>query len=93
MKTGITSLPESLWRFYTKYGVKNYKFLLVCWMMATLIMFATGIIWPNFQRWVVALFENPVPNGMSFIQYAMPTIILITVLNMSMTAGELIQEK
>lgn len=92
MKNEITSLPKSLWNFYTKYGIKNYKFLLICWMVMTLVMFTTGIIWPNFQRWVVALFENPVPDGMSFIRYAMPTIILITVLNMSMTAGELIQQ-
>ena len=88
----IIQLPKSLWRFYTQYGIKNYKFLLGCWMFFTLLMFGTGIIWPNFQRWVVALFENPVPEGMSFIQYAMPTIILITILNMSMTAGDLIQQ-
>ena len=91
-KNNVTSLPKSLWKFYAKYGIKNYRFLLSCWMIATLIMFATGIIWPNFQRWVVALFENPIPDGMSFIRYAMPTIILITVLNMSMTAGELIEQ-
>ena len=91
-KNEIISLPKSLWRFYAEHAIKNYKFLLICWMIATLIMFATGIVWPNFQRWIVALFENPVPEGMSFIAYAMPTIILITVLNMIMTAGELIQQ-
>lgn len=91
-KNNITALPKSLGKFYFDYAVKNYRFLLVCWMLATLVMFAGGIIWPNFNRWVVALFEKPVPAGMSFIQYAMPTIILITVLNMTMTVGELLQQ-
>ena len=91
-KNNITALPKSLWKFYFKYGIKNYKFLLICWMIAVLVMFSGGVIWPNFQRWVVALFENPVPDGMSFIQYAIPTIILITVLNMILTASELIKD-
>ncbi len=85
-------MPKSLWGFYARYGVKNYKVLIFWWMFFVLIAFAGGIIWPNFNRWVVALFENPVPEGMSFIRYAMPTIILITVLNMMMTASDLIQD-
>lgn len=88
----VTEMPKSLWGFYARYGVKNYKVLIFWWMFFVLIAFAGGIIWPNFNRWVVALFENPVPEGMSFIRYAMPTIILITVLNMMMTASDLIQD-
>ncbi len=91
-KNEIISLPKSLWRFYMNYALKNYKFLLICWMIAVLIMYSGGVIWPNFQRWVVALFEKPVPDGMSFIAYAMPTIILITILNMVMTASQLIRD-
>ncbi len=83
-------LPTSLWKFYLKYGIKDYKFLLICWMITLLLIFSGGVIWPNFQRWVVALFENPIPDGMTFIQYAMPTIILITMLNMLMTLSDLI---
>ncbi len=88
----VTYLPKSLWSFYWKYAIKNFKFLLLCWMIIVLLSFGGGIVWPNFQRWVVALFEHPVPDGMSFIQYAMPTIILLTVLNMSMTAISLIRD-
>ena len=91
-KNNITSLPKSLWRFYWEYGVKNYRLLLICWMLTVLIMYSGGIVWPNFQRWVVALFENPVPDGVSFIQYAMPTIILITALNMFMTLSGLLHD-
>ena len=86
----IVSLPKSLWKFYSQYGFKDYKFLIICWLIAILVVFASGVIWPNFQRWVVALFENPVPEGVSFISYAMPTIILITVLNMAMTTADLV---
>lgn len=87
-----TILPQSLYNFYWKYGVNNYRWLLFWWMIMVLAIFAGGVIWPNFNRWVVALFENPVPEGMSFIRYAMPTILLITFLNMFMTASNLIQQ-
>ena len=88
----ITELPKSLNRFYIQYGIKNYRFLMICWMIAVLVMFSGGVIWPNIQRWVVALFEQPIPEGMSLIRYAMPTVILITILNMTMTATELIRD-
>ena len=92
MKKEITSLPKSLWKFYTQYGIKNYRFLLICWMVAVLVMFSGGVIWPNFERWVVALFETPVPVGVTFVKYAIPTILLITILNMAMTASDLIRD-
>ena len=92
MKTGFTPLPKSLWQFYTKYGIKNYKFLLICWMISVFAVLAGGIIWPYIERWIVALFENPVPAGISFIKYALPTVILITVLNMFMTVSSLLEQ-
>ena len=92
MQTKTQTLPTSLWKFYLKYGIKNYRFLLVCWMIVVLVVMADGVLWPNFQRWIVALFENSVPDGMSFIQYAMPTIILITLLNMIVTGSMLIRD-
>ena len=90
--TDITSFPKTIWGFYWKYGIANYKFLLITWMFAVLVMYSSGIIWPNFQRWVVALFEHPVPDGMSFIKYALPTIIIITFLNTAITIGSLIKD-
>jgi ATP-binding cassette subfamily B protein len=59
-------------------------------MVAVLIMYSGGIIWPNFNRWVVALFESPLPEGVSFIHYALPTILLITILNLTLTSVDLI---
>ncbi|MFQ6696162.1 MAG: ABC transporter ATP-binding protein [Alphaproteobacteria bacterium] len=90
--TNITSLPKSLWRFYWEYGVKNYRLLLFGWMFMVLAMFSGGVIWPNFNRWVVALFESPVPADVTFVKYAIPTILLITFLNMFLTASELMRD-
>ncbi|MBR3511244.1 MAG: ABC transporter ATP-binding protein [Alphaproteobacteria bacterium] len=88
----VTQLPKSLYRFYLDYGVKNYRIKAFCWMIAVLVMFSGGVIWPNFQRWVVALFERPVPMGETFVEYAVPTILLITFLNMFMTVSELVRD-
>nr|MBQ0091507.1 ABC transporter ATP-binding protein [Candidatus Enterousia merdequi] len=88
----ITSLPKTLLSFYWKYGFVNQKSLLFLWMLVVLLSFAGGIVWPNFNRWIVALFENPVPEGVSFIRYAMPTILVITFLNLSMTVSSLIRD-
>ncbi len=87
----ITSLPKSLWRFYWEYGFNNYKSLLLLWMLAFLfVSLGDGVFFPNFQRWVVAIFETPIPEGVSLLQHAMPTIILITVINVILTIGLLI---
>lgn len=88
----MTVLPKSLWKFYTQYGIKNYGSLLVWWMIATFASLAGGIIWPNIERWIVALFEKPMPDGASFLRYALPTIIFITLLNMFMTVSALIEQ-
>ena len=88
----ITQLPKTVWGFYWRYSIRNFRFLLMCWMIVVLFSYAGGIIWPNFQRWVVAIFEN-LPEGVSVVEYAMPTIILVTILNMFMTCSGLLREK
>ncbi|MBR5354964.1 MAG: ABC transporter ATP-binding protein, partial [Alphaproteobacteria bacterium] len=87
----VTQLPKTLWGFYRQYSIQNYKLLLVCWMVMVLFAYAGGIIWPNFQRWVVSMFET-MPADVSVVKYAMPTIILITLLNMFMTGTGLLRE-
>ncbi len=90
-KNNITSLPKSLLSFYYHYGFNGYKLFLCGWMVAFLcVALGNGVIYPNFQRWVVALFENPIPQGVSLVEYALPTIILITIINMSITISNLI---
>ena len=73
-------LPKSLWKFYFKYAVPGSTVALIGWAISFFIVSMDGVLFPNFQRWFVALFENTVPAGLTFIQYAMPTIILIGVL-------------
>mgnify|MGYP006329122821 FL=1 len=91
-KNSITSLPKSLWRFYLDYGFNGLKSLILLWMIAFFfVTIGDGVVFPNFQRWVVALFEQPIPAGVNLIQYALPTIIFITVINITLTISQLIQ--
>ena len=70
-------LPKSLWMFYFKYSVRGSMLALIGWAVAFFVVSMDGVLFPNFQRWFVALFENPVPAGQTFMQYALPTIFLI----------------
>jgi len=87
-----TALPKTLWGFYYNYGFNNQRSILFLWMLVVLLSFSGGIVWPNFQRWVVALCENPIPDGVNFVVYALPTILVITFLNMMMTVSALIRD-
>ena len=90
--SNITHLPKSLWRFYSEYVFGDYKPVLILWMVAFLfVTLGDGVMFPNFQRWVVAVFETPIPEGLSLIQHAMPTIILITIINIVLTTSGIIQ--
>ena len=86
----ITSLPKSVLKFYLKYAIKNYRFLIVCWMFALAVVSSNGAVWPYIERWTAALFEHPIAPGTNFVMYALPTIILIIGLNMFMTVNNLV---
>lgn len=75
-----TILPKSLWRFYCKYAVRGSVGALIAWAAFFFVVSMDGVLFPNFQRWFIALFENPVPDGVSFLQYALPTILMIVAL-------------
>ncbi len=72
-----TVLPKSLWRFYLRYSVRGSIGAIVAWAVFFFIVSMDGVLFPNFQRWFIALFENPVPSGVTFIEYAWPTIVMI----------------
>ena len=74
------ALPKSLWKFYFKYAVPGSWAALITWAIFYFVVSMDGVLFPNFQRWFIALFENPVPDGMTLMQHAMPTIVLIVVL-------------
>lgn len=75
-----TVLPRSIWKFYFKYAIPGSRGSLVAWAIFFFIVSMDGVLFPNFQRWFVALFENPVPDGVNFVQHALPTIIIIVAL-------------
>ena len=72
-----TVLPKSLWRFYFRYSVRGSIGAIIAWAVFFFIVSMDGVLFPNFQRWFIALFENPVPSGVTFIEYAWPTIVMI----------------
>ena len=84
------SLPKSVLKFYLKYAIKNYRFLIICWMFALAVVSSNGAVWPYIERWTAALFEQPIAPGTNFVMYALPTIILIIGLNMFMTVNNLV---
>lgn len=73
-------LPKSMWRFYMRYAIPGSLGAMIVWAIAFFIVSMDGVLFPNFQRWFIALFENPVPAGMTFMQHALPTIIMIVAL-------------
>lgn len=71
------ALPKSLWKFYFKYAVPGSWGALIAWAFFFFIVSMDGVLFPNFQRWFVALFENPVPAGMTFMENALTTVVMI----------------
>ncbi len=73
------ALPSSLWLFYKNYAFKGFWFISILFCIVNLICFADGIIWPYTQQMFIHLFEESVPEGMSLVRYALPTIVWIVV--------------
>ena len=75
-----TVLPKSLWKFYFKYAVPGSWGALIAWAIFFFIASMEGVLFPNFQRWFIALFEKPVSAGTTFMSHALWTIGLIVAL-------------
>ena len=86
-----TVLPKSLWKFYFKYAIRGSRAAIITWAIFYFIVSMDGVLFPNFQRWFIAMFENPVPAGVTFMAHALPTIILITSLLLVIDISALIQ--
>lgn len=80
-----TALPKSLWKFYFKYAARGYLWLLVVWALFAMVGAADRVLQPIMQGWVVGLFETGAPAGMNFLTFALPTIALITAINVGMS--------
>ena len=74
----MRSFPKTLLGFYFRHGFRPYAFMLTVWTVLYLLFkIADGIFFPLYQKWFVALFEQPAPAGMGVVEFALPTIGLI----------------
>lgn len=81
-----SELPKSLWKFYIKCAARGYWWLLGIWAIAGIVASSDRVLQPIMQGWVVSLFETSIPAGMNFLAYALPTILLITGINVGMSS-------
>lgn len=73
-------LPKSLFSFYFSNGIKPFKFVFMTWFALFFIRYiGYNILFPLFTKWFIELFEQPVPIGETFLQFAFPTIVVILV--------------
>lgn len=85
----ITEFPKTVWGFYVKHIMPAYWSGFLWWALLSLIVCFDDVLFPNFQRWVVKLLENPMPTGMTWYEYVGPTILLIVGLSMGVTLSNL----
>ncbi|MBP9999279.1 MAG: ABC transporter ATP-binding protein [Proteobacteria bacterium] len=70
-------LPKSLWKFYLKYGFRGNYWCIIAWAICWLVASFDNVLFPFYQKWLVAALESPIPDGVSWLSYILPTILLI----------------
>ena len=71
-------LPKSLWKFYFKYAMRGHWPLMIGYAVLFMCVMSDAVLFPNYQRWFIALFEQTPPAGVGFVEFALPTILFIT---------------
>lgn len=84
-------LPTSLWKFYFQYAFRGYGWIMFVWALLLFVVSCDNILFPLYQKWLVATLETPVPYGMTWLQHILPTIILIVVLDVGLMACSLLR--
>ena len=84
-------LPPSLWKFYFKYAFPGYWWTIIIWAFFTLAVLFDNVLFPFYQKWLVATLEIPIPEGMTWLQHILPTIILIVVLDLILMSCSLLR--
>lgn len=84
-------LPKTLWKFYVM-ALRPYWWMLALWAFFVLAISFDRILQPLIQKWVVNIFQGPVPAGYTFVQYATLIILLITGLNLAISACGLMRD-
>ncbi|MCQ2580795.1 MAG: ABC transporter ATP-binding protein/permease [Alphaproteobacteria bacterium] len=70
-------LPKSLWKFYLKYAFRGNYCVIIAWAICWLVASFENVLFPFYQKWLVAALESPIPDGVSWLSYILPTILLI----------------
>lgn len=70
-----TPLPKTLWGFYFRCAFRGYWLPLIGYVLFFACTMSQSIWYPIMQRNFIALFEQDVPSGITFVQYAMPTVL------------------
>ena len=78
----LNKMPKTVIGFYKQFIFKGLWWLLISvWAIQFLIGF-DSVLWPTYQRWIVAMLENA-PKDVNLIKWCLPTVLLITFLNLA----------
>ena len=80
-----TTLPKTLWGFYFKHAIHGNGWMILAGAILSFIVAFDRVLQPLIQSWTVAIFETPVPAGMTLMEHALPTVLMIIGLNLTMT--------
>ncbi|MCL2629666.1 MAG: ABC transporter ATP-binding protein/permease [Alphaproteobacteria bacterium] len=86
------TLPKTIWGFWFRYGFKFIPLTMLAWaVMLAAYEVANTVMWPLINKWFIAIFENGIPEGMSWTSYALPTIVFLGLLGLSIDLAYLIR--
>lgn len=83
-------MPKTVFGFYMRNVCRKMSLLLFAVILFKTIMGFDNILWPMYQRWIVAMLENA-PVGVSLLKWCAPTIILIFALDMGLNVFALLR--
>jgi ABC-type multidrug transport system fused ATPase/permease subunit len=86
MKTNQSniSMPKTLFGFYAKNILHKMPWVFIGIVIAKLVVGLDNILWPMYQRWIVAMLEDA-PSGVNLIKWCLPTILLVFSLDMGLS--------
>jgi ATP-binding cassette subfamily B protein len=92
MEAEMKPLPKTLLGFYARCAARPFAFSIIVSALLFILSQGGGLVLPPlFQKWFVSLFEQPVPDGMTFVQFAFPVIVVITVIWLAITLVSLLR--
>lgn len=80
-KSDTTNMPKTLYGFYARYVFRKMYWLLIALVFARFMVGMDNVLWPMYQKWIVAMFEDA-PAGADLMKWCLPTIGLIFALDL-----------